>query len=90
MTAFMQAIGSVVVGSYTSARLNMSVPSELDLIDASATWELLDQQGRIWTYGEPATLTAENSQVAVGQKTISAECEIAVPSNLPVNEAGST
>lgn len=90
MTAFMQAIGSVVVGSYTSARLNMSVPSELDLTDASATWEMLDQQGRIWTYGEPATLTAENSQVAVGQKTISAECEIAVPSNLPVNEAGST
>jgi hypothetical protein len=90
MTAFLQAIGSVVVGSYTSARLNMSVPAELDLVDALATWELLDQQGRVWTFGEAASLTAENSQVAVGQKTISAESEVAVPSNLPVNEAGTT
>jgi hypothetical protein len=90
MTAFLNAIGSVVSGSYTSARLSMSVPSDLDLLNAVATWELLDQQGRIWTHGEPTDLVSEASQVALNQKTVSAEAEIAVPSSLPANPSGTT
>lgn len=90
MTAFLNAIGTVVAGAYTSARLSMSVPSDLDLLNAVATWELLDQQGRVWNQGEPTELTSEPSQVAPGEKTVSAEAEIAIPSNLPANDAGST
>lgn len=90
MTAFMNGIGTVVAGTYASTRLSMSVPADLDLINANATWELLDQQGRVWNQGEPTELTSEPSQVAPDQKTISAECEIAVPSNLTANDAGTT
>lgn len=90
MTAFMHGIGSVITGSYSTARLSMSVPASLDLVNARATWELIDQQGRVWNHGEPTDLTAEASQVAPNQKTVSAECSISIPSNLPVNDLGTT
>ncbi len=90
MSAFLQGIGSAVAGTFASARLSMTLPQSLDLTGAVAVWELLDQQGRVWTGGSPTELLSENSQVAVGQKTLSAEAEIAIPSNLEASTAGTT
>jgi hypothetical protein len=90
VSAFLQGIGQVVAGTFTSARLSLSVPATLDVIDSQAVWELLDQQGRVWTQGEPVSITIESSQTAPGQKIISSEAQISVPSNLPANDAGSS
>lgn len=90
MTAFLQGIGSVIAGTYASARLSMSVPADMDLLNANARWELLDSEGRVWTHGDVTDFVAEPSQVAPGQKTITTEAEVAVPLKLPVNDAGTT
>lgn len=90
MSAFLQGIGQVVAGSYTSARLSLALPASLDTVDAQLYWELIDQQGRIWTQGQVVELVSIASQTIPGQKTISAEAQVAVPSSLPANDAGTT
>lgn len=90
MSAFLQGIGTVVAGTFASARLSMSVPASLDVVDATAVWELLDARGQIWTCGEPVSLSIEASQTAPDQKTVRTEVQIAVPSNLPANDQGTT
>lgn len=89
MSAFLQGIGQVTAGTFAQARLSLLVPSTLELKDAWCAWELLDLEGRVWTGGESVALTVEESQTQPGQRTISAEIQVNVPSNVPANVAGS-
>ncbi len=88
MSAFLQGIGQVVAGSYAAARLSLALPSDIDVADSQLSWDLIDQQGRVWTQGTVVEITTIASQTVPGQRIISAETQIAVPSTLPANDAG--
>lgn len=90
MSAFLNAIGSVVAGSYVTARLSLMLPADFDLTDAYVTWSILDQQGRQWNQGEGVSLTVEPSQTNPSVKTVASEVQVSIPSNLPANEGGTT
>lgn len=89
MSAFLHAIGQIVAGESAAARLSLTVPAALDLVDARIRWELLDASAKVWTLGDATDFISELSQTSPGQKTITAEIELAVPSNVVANEQGS-
>lgn len=89
MSAFLHAIGQMVAGESAAARLSLSVPASLDFVEARIRWELLDAGSQVWNFGDAVDFVSELSQTAPGQKTITAEISLAVPTNVIVNEQGS-
>jgi hypothetical protein len=88
MSAFLKAIGSAVAGTYVTARLNLQLPASVNLSGSRLVWDLLDQDGRQWTQGEATDFAFAPSQTMPGQQTLSAEIQLGVPAQLPVNELG--
>lgn len=86
--SYLSPAGDIRVGGFATSRLSLSVPSSVNMGKATAFWDLIDAQGKVWSRGDVVEITTVASQTAPGQNIVSAEANISFPSVLPVHPMG--
>lgn len=87
--ASLQSIGSAIAGSIVNTRFKVSLPFDTVLVNAIATWELLDLDGFIHNAGTCGQIVSEQAPINPQEVNVFADSTIALPSSLAVNNYGS-
>jgi hypothetical protein len=81
-----QTLERIVAGTSAPARSSFVVPSEIDPTLGSITWDILDNEGIVYSSG---ATTGYTTTVKDNDTLVTADATIVVPSTIPVNVVNS-
>ena len=87
--AYLQGIGSAFAGQELTTAMTLTVDSATTMTGATATWEVLDLDGFVWSQGDCSEVISQLSPVNPSILQVTINSTITLPSNMVANQNGS-